>query len=85
MNVVDNLNCVKVINKPCMREAGYVSLIPRTTLHSDSEHLHHPNSKFLVSGTGKTIWFPAVEIAQNEFQSQITRQIGNILVYETGA
>jgi hypothetical protein len=37
MNVVDNLNCVLVINKPFMREARYVSLIPRTTLHSDSE------------------------------------------------
>jgi hypothetical protein len=39
MNVVDNLNCVYVINKLCMREARCVSLIPRTTLHSDSEHM----------------------------------------------
>ncbi len=37
LNVVNNLNFVLVINKPCMREARYVSLIPRTTLHSDSE------------------------------------------------
>jgi hypothetical protein len=34
---VDNkLNCVKVINKPCMR-SRCMSLLPRTTLHSDSE------------------------------------------------
>ncbi len=37
MNVVNNLNCVEVINKPCMREARYARLIPWTTLHSDSE------------------------------------------------
>ncbi len=37
MNVVDNLNCVQVINKPCMRASRCVSLLPRTTLHSDSE------------------------------------------------
>ncbi len=36
MNVVDNLNYVQVINKPCMR-SRCMSLLPRTTLHSDSE------------------------------------------------
>jgi hypothetical protein len=36
MNVVDNLNSVQVINKPCMR-SRCMSLLPRTTLHSDSE------------------------------------------------
>jgi hypothetical protein len=35
MNVVDNLNSVKVINKPCM-SSRCMSLLPRTTLHSDS-------------------------------------------------
>ncbi len=39
-NVNNNLNCVQVINKPCMREARCVSLIPRTTLHSDSKFIH---------------------------------------------
>ncbi len=38
MNIVDNLNYVQVINKPCMR-SRCVSLLPRTTLHSDSEQL----------------------------------------------
>ncbi len=38
MNVVDNLNSVQVINKPCMR-SRCMSLLPRTTLHSDSEHV----------------------------------------------
>ncbi len=42
MNVVDNLNYVEVINKPCMR-SRCMSLLPRTTLHSDSEQL----SRFL--------------------------------------
>jgi hypothetical protein len=37
MNVVYNLNCVYVINKPCMRETRCMSLLPRTTLYSDSE------------------------------------------------
>jgi hypothetical protein len=36
MNVVDNLNPVYVINKPCMSSRG-MSLLPRATLHSDSE------------------------------------------------
>jgi hypothetical protein len=36
MNVVDNLNFVYVINKPCIR-SRCMSLLPRTTLHSDSE------------------------------------------------
>jgi hypothetical protein len=36
LNVVDNLNCVKVINKPCVREARCMRLIP-WTLHSGSE------------------------------------------------
>ncbi len=36
MNVVDNLNSVKVINKPCM-SSRRMSLLPRTALHSDSE------------------------------------------------
>jgi hypothetical protein len=36
MNVVDNLNSVKVINKPCMSSRN-MCLLPRTTLHSDSE------------------------------------------------
>jgi hypothetical protein len=38
MNVVDNLNSVKVINKPCM-SSRCMSLLPRATLHSDSEQL----------------------------------------------
>ncbi len=38
MNAVDNLNSVLIINKPCMR-SRCMSLLPRTTLHSDSEHL----------------------------------------------
>ncbi len=38
MNVVDNLNSVQVINKPCM-SSRCMSLLPRTTLHSDSEQL----------------------------------------------
>jgi hypothetical protein len=37
MNVVNNLHCVQVINKPCMRESRCMSLLPRTTLHSDSK------------------------------------------------
>ncbi len=36
MNVVDNLNSVQVINKPCMSSRN-MSLLPRATLHSDSE------------------------------------------------
>ena len=36
MNVVDNLNSVEVINKPCM-SSRRMSLLPRATLHSDSE------------------------------------------------
>ncbi len=35
-NVVDNLNSVKVINKPCM-SSRRMSLLPQATLHSDSE------------------------------------------------
>ncbi len=38
MNVVDNLNSVSVINKPCMSSRN-MSLLPRATLHSDSEQL----------------------------------------------
>jgi hypothetical protein len=38
MNVVDNLNSVSVINKPCM-SSRRMSLLPRATLHSDSEQL----------------------------------------------
>ncbi len=37
MNVVDNLNSVYVINKPCM-SSRRMSLLPWATLHSDSEH-----------------------------------------------
>jgi hypothetical protein len=40
MNVVDNLNYVQVINKPCMR-SRCMSLLPRTTLYSDSKHVLH--------------------------------------------
>jgi hypothetical protein len=36
MNVVDNLNYVKVINKPCMSSRN-MCLLPWATLHSDSE------------------------------------------------
>jgi hypothetical protein len=36
LNVVNNLNCVYVINKPCMRGARYIRLIP-WTLQSGSE------------------------------------------------
>ncbi len=36
MNVVDNLNSVQVINKPCMSSRN-MCLLPRATLHSDSE------------------------------------------------
>ncbi len=38
MNVVDNLNSVLVINKPCM-SSRRMSLLPRAALHSDSEQL----------------------------------------------
>ncbi len=59
MNVIYNLNCVEVINKPCMRESRCMSLLPRTTLHSDSEHvLHtgiHGNMPLLPSYT--TYWY----------------------------
>ncbi len=37
LNVVDNLNCVQVINKPCMGGARNMHLIP-WTLRSGSEH-----------------------------------------------
>jgi hypothetical protein len=37
MNVVDNLNSVEVINKPCMSSRN-MCLLPRAALHSDSEH-----------------------------------------------
>jgi hypothetical protein len=33
-----------------MREARYVSLIPRTTLHSDSEHVQHTVTFFFLYG-----------------------------------
>jgi hypothetical protein len=36
MNVVDNLNSVLVINKPCMSSRN-MRLLPWATLHSDSE------------------------------------------------
>jgi hypothetical protein len=36
MNVVGNLNSVYVINKPCMSSRN-MCLLPRATLHSDSE------------------------------------------------
>jgi hypothetical protein len=36
MNVIDNLNSVCVINKPCMSSRN-MCLLPRATLHSDSE------------------------------------------------
>jgi hypothetical protein len=36
MNVVDNLNSVYVINKPCISSRD-MCLLPRATLHSDSE------------------------------------------------
>ncbi len=38
-NADNNLNCVKVINKPCMTWSRCMSLLPRTTLHSDGEQL----------------------------------------------
>ncbi len=37
-NVDNNLNCVQVINKPCM-SSRHMSLLPRAALHSDSEQL----------------------------------------------
>jgi hypothetical protein len=40
MNVVDNLNFVQVINKPCMSSRN-MCLLPRATLHSDSEQELH--------------------------------------------
>ncbi len=54
MNVVDNLNSVKVINKPCMR-SRCMHLLPRTTLHSDSEQLflEIARSKFAFDPGGK--------------------------------
>ncbi len=36
MNVVDNLNSVQVINKPCMSSRN-MRLLPRAALRSDSE------------------------------------------------
>jgi hypothetical protein len=42
MNVVDNLNSVYVINKPCM-SSRRMSLLPRATLHSDSEQGWYSN------------------------------------------
>jgi hypothetical protein len=36
MNVVDNLNSVSVINKPCMSSRN-MRLLPRAALHSDSK------------------------------------------------
>jgi hypothetical protein len=36
MNVVDNLNSVWVINKPCM-SSRHMSLLPRAALHSGGE------------------------------------------------
>ncbi len=38
MNVVDNLNSVYVMNKPCM-SSRCMGILPRTALHSDSEQL----------------------------------------------
>jgi hypothetical protein len=38
MNVVDNLNSVLVINKPCM-SSRCMGLLPRTALHNDSEQV----------------------------------------------
>ncbi len=38
VNVVNNLNCVYVINKPCVRGARYMRLIS-WTLQSGSEHI----------------------------------------------
>jgi hypothetical protein len=37
MNVVDNLNSVQVINKPCMSSRN-MRLLPWAALRSDSEH-----------------------------------------------
>ncbi len=45
MNVVDNLNSVKVINKLCM-SSRRMSLLPRATLHSDSEQKEYPYFRF---------------------------------------
>jgi hypothetical protein len=39
MNVVDNLNSVLVINKPCMSSRN-MCLLPWATLHSDSEQIY---------------------------------------------
>ncbi len=39
MNVVDNLNSVYVINKPCMSSRN-MCLLPRATLRRDREHVH---------------------------------------------
>ncbi len=49
-NVVDNLNCILVINKPCMRGARYVRLIP-WTLRSGSEQFIY-NWKLETTWTG---------------------------------
>ncbi len=45
MNVVDILNSVYVINKPCMSSRN-MCLLPRATLHSDSEQV--PLSIFYI-------------------------------------
>ncbi len=47
MNVVDNLNSVKVINKPCMSSRN-MCLLPRATLHSDSEHYRLSKSRYMI-------------------------------------
>ncbi len=47
MNVVDNLNSVQVINKPCM-SSRRMSLLPRATLHSDSKQYVMQKTDFYI-------------------------------------
>jgi hypothetical protein len=50
LNVVDNLNCVYVINKPCMRGARYVRLIPWTLrCGSEQQFINFKYHKYQVT------------------------------------
>ncbi len=86
MNVVDNLNCIQVINKPCMRKARYVSLIPRTTLHSDSEHamwckFNYPMKR--LDGTKTTVLLTVLQDWRREYRCPAGLKTGALLYCRT--
>jgi hypothetical protein len=53
-----------------MREARYVSLIPRTTLHSDSEQYPFPPNLYLGDRIARSLYYNADEI-YGSFRSMV--------------